>query len=225
MNTERFETQPDEDAVMDYLRNRLSESSAIAFERYCLEHPEFAREVERELALKRGFRELGGSGYRRRTPLVRLALAATLLLPAFLGVWYYTARNAGRTETLVVATAAGELPANLRSRSTTRISLIRLRQSEDLGLPIRPGLLELRLVPDFPPAAQGYDAHIEAWSPAARMESSIHITSVEADGSAKLYFSAEQLVGKTLSISIWPAGSPAASQTFRARIIDARPAQ
>ena len=43
---------PGETVVADYLANRLSETEAQAFELYCLEHPDFARDVERELALR-----------------------------------------------------------------------------------------------------------------------------------------------------------------------------
>ncbi len=220
MDPERLVTQPDEQLVMAYLANRLSETEAAAFELYCLEHPEFAREVERELALKMGFREWNANQLRGpRSRWVPVAMAATVLLAVIAGLWRYSAFTPGH-ENLLVWTSAAELPATLRGRGMAHATLIRLRQSEEPVLAAGLGVLEIRVVPDAPAGPQGYTAHIEVRSPAASTATTVRIKQVESDGAVGLYFSSAQLVGKRLSVSIWPTDHPTVTQTFQAQIVE-----
>jgi len=93
-----------------YVAGKLSESEAAAFEEYCLENPEFAKQVEMEQLLKSGLAQVarGSTAEFVRESQNRwiYALAASVLLLVAAGAYLWQQSAAVRPHILTAATRA-----------------------------------------------------------------------------------------------------------------------
>jgi hypothetical protein len=214
--------QPDDNTVAAYLANRLSAPEAEAFEEYCLEHPEFARAIELDIAIKAGLRELSLAPNRQvRRGWLPLAIAATLLL-AVLGIWWrHSVFTTGQRGLLLVTDVSG-LPVPLRTQVVSGGSLIRLRQPQIPTLIANSGPFELQVRPDIRPGLRGYQGRVQVQSPSGALDKAFEISHPNPDGSFTLYLDAAQLIGNRISVSVWPSDEPTDVQRFQARVVSGR---
>jgi hypothetical protein len=210
---------PDDQMIAAYLGNRLTSSEAEAFEDYCLMHPDFARTVDLDRALRTGFRALKpASAPRARTRWLPYALAAAIILVTLAIVLRYASLRPAH-QGFLVASAASGLPGQLQRQPVTQASLLTLRGSRTPSVEVGTGILELHVFPEFAPGSRPYVAQIEAQSPAATLTNTVHIDEIEPDGSFELYFPASNLIGKHLTVEVWPEADPTAKQRFTALIV------
>ena len=222
---------PGETVVADYLANRLSETEAQAFELYCLEHPDFARDVERELALKTGMREADQSAAqisaptrRRRYGRWRLALAASIVVFAS-AVWIIQYAMDKRPA-LVAFTSTTDVPEQLRRSAISQVWLVRVRGKSAATQVSAPadGVVEIRLLPDMESKSGDYSVQISADSPSSTKPLTVGNLRTAADGYLQLYVPASQMVGRTWLISVAEGGDFAKSQprqVFRVQFVAA----
>jgi hypothetical protein len=115
-----------QDQIEQYVRGRMSESDARAFEEYCVANPEFARQVEFEQRLKAGMSQVarGPSAefVRSENPMRwNLAAAASILLVSAFGLWFWHAHVPATPTAIMVAVGDG----NSRVDNTLRLALVR----------------------------------------------------------------------------------------------------
>jgi len=236
MSSNPLMNQPTPELVAAYLANRLSEAEAQSFELYCIEHPTFARDVEAELALKDGLREivardLGGmdrsslafsftsaSRYftdRRRRLLVVTAASFAICASALV---LFQKR---RTETpLIAVESLSQWPASLQKASRAHVTLLRTRGSSPELEAVEAGdkVLEIKLLPDLP-------ISVEAQGPS--MKYAIRITAADspkseilrlsglrpaADGFLTIYVRTEILRGRAWIIRLESTSPPSHQQ-------------
>jgi hypothetical protein len=206
---------PDEATIADYLANRLDSSNAEAFEDYCLRHPEFARQVETDLYLKVGLKQIQEpSPVAHRSPRRRLALGiAAIVAVLAAGVILLLPRLQG--EAVIAYRSATDVPAALLAGPRVRITLIRLRDGSPVHrvqAPPDAGTLLVRLAPDAPPGRLGYIA-VVAYDRAGLSHSvTLDRLTADADGYVQLYLPTASLLDRTVRISVNPAplsGTPA----------------
>jgi hypothetical protein len=217
MTTEVGEPSPQ--VIQAYLADRLSETAARTFEEYCLENPEFAREVGLDLALKKGLRDIDT---RRRSRILWMAVAAaaSLAVVALLAVLRPVGWLGSHIESPAVYTAASDLPVPLRSADRTVATLIRLREARAPVIRTDRRVLEIRLLPDVGDGRNGYTVFVEVMSAQGSLTATTHLGQLDSMGYATLFFDSSQLVGKDLSITISPTGGAnAASERFQVRVL------
>jgi hypothetical protein len=218
MNSDLHPARPDDSEVSAYLANRLNESQAQAFEQYCLEHPNFARDVERELQLKVGLQQLNQPA--KVTAIIPrtsrqtwwpVALAASVAIAALV---FFEFRPAS-APAFTVFRSLTDLPANLQQVPVTSIGLMQLRGDGAVPSVTSPvnGVVELRFLAD-----PGLDYAIAA-TPNTSADVVLKIGGLRAapDGYLRVYVPANQMIGKTWTISLIPAvfKDPKSEQTFR----------
>ncbi|MEO8061187.1 MAG: hypothetical protein ABI821_00415 [Pseudomonadota bacterium] len=103
----------------------MSQAEAEAFEVYCLENPEFAKQVEFEQRLKAGLAQVSRGStaefVRSNNPLrMRLAAAAAVLLCLSAGFYAFHARS--RHSQPLLSAVSGDLS---RTTGTMRLALVR----------------------------------------------------------------------------------------------------
>src|SRR5277367_2898948 len=137
MNTAAQGEAPGDGAVADYLANRLSEAEAQAFELYCLSHPDFARHVEREIALKTGVRQAQELFAASNVPLQNrshnrwpLALAASIAVFISAAVVYQFSMRPHPG--LVAFRSPTELTEELRHAAVSEVRLVRVRGADSV---------------------------------------------------------------------------------------------
>jgi hypothetical protein len=167
MSSNPTKPQPTPEMVAAYLANRLPEADAESFEQYCLEHPEFARDVEAELALRDGLREFAAgaplgstqsspvssiapsprSAHRRR----RLVIAAAASVAICAATVLFLQSRPLESSAIAVASLA-QWPASLQQATRTQVTLVRTRAaSPEPGIvPGKNEVLEIKLLPDAP---------------------------------------------------------------------------
>jgi hypothetical protein len=218
---------PEEGVVADYLANRLSEDQAQAFEHYCLEHPDFARDVERELALKTGLRQahqpivqVSSPVHKRRYGRWPLALAASVVfLICAVAVFEY---SMDRRSALVAFTSAVDLPEHLRHAAVSPVTLVRMRGKEEVTQVSAAdnGLVEIRMLPDLESKSGDYSVQISTESAASIKPLTVgHLRPV--DGYLQLYVPVSQMIGRTWLISVVGNGDSGQSEVYRVRIVAA----
>ena len=218
MNSNLHPTQPDDSEISAYLANRLNENQAQAFEQYCLEHPNFARDVERELQLKVGLRQLNQPAKVAATipwPSQRTwwpaALAASVTIVALVFLEFRPAS----APVFTAFRSLTDLPANLRYASVTGIGLMQLRGDSALASVTAPvdGVIELRFLVE-----PGLDYSIVA-TPNTSADALLKITGLRAapDGYLKVYVPANQMIGKVWTVTLIPSAikDHNREQTFR----------
>jgi hypothetical protein len=200
---------PGETVVADYLANRLSETEAQAFELYCLEHPDFARDVERELALKTGMREadqspaqISAPTRRRRYGRWRLALAASIVVFAS-AVWIIQYAMDKRPA-LVAFTSTTDVPEQLRRSAISQVWLVRVRGKSAATQVSAPadGVVEIRLLPGMDSKSGDYSVEISGESPSSTKPLTVKNLKPATDGYLQLYVPAKQMIGRTWLISV-----------------------
>ena len=132
-----------QEMIEQYVAGRLGKEEAEAFEAYCVEHPEFARQVEYEQRLKSGIREVASGStaefVRSNNPLRwKLALAASLLLLVGAGIYVWVgSMPAARHMLAAVATDAE------RTGPALRLALV--RGAENVPV-LQPGTVRVEIV-------------------------------------------------------------------------------
>ena len=111
--------------IEQYVAGRLSQAEAEAFEVYCLENPEFAKQVEFEQRLKAGLAQVARGStaefVRSNNPLrLRLAAAAIVLLCLSAGLYAFYA-SSGDSRPLLSAVSDN----SPRTAATMRLALVR----------------------------------------------------------------------------------------------------
>jgi hypothetical protein len=221
---------PDEGVVADYLANRLSEAEAQSFEHYCLEHPEFAREVERELALKTGLRRAHQSvaqvivpTHKRRYGRWSLAFAACIavLASTVLIIQHVTDKQ----RSLVAFASTVDIPDQLRRSAVSQVRLVRVR-GNDVATQVSAsagGIVEIELLPGLNSKSGGYSIQISAESPSSTKRLTIRNLRPAADGYLKLYVPADQIIGRTWLISVAQDGDLKSQSrgVFRVQFVNA----
>jgi hypothetical protein len=199
---------PGEAVVAAYLANRLSETEAQEFELYCLQHPDFARDVERELTLKTGMREADQSvapvsvpTYKRRYRW-RLALAASVavLASAVLIIQYVMDKQPA----LVAFTSTIDVPEQLRRSAVSQVWLVRVRGNSAATRVSAPadGVVEIRLLPDKDSKSGDYSVQISRESLSSTKPLIVKHLKQATDGYLQLYVPAKQMIGRTWLISV-----------------------
>jgi hypothetical protein len=232
LNTAAPSEAPGEAVVADYLANRLSEAEAHSFEHYCLEHPDFAREVERELALKTGMRQ-AQAGARQvsasmspkrqlsRWPLA-LAASVVVLASAVLIIQYVMDKQ----PQLVAFTSTTDVPDRLKRSAVSQVWLVRVRGNSattQVSAPVD-GVVEIRLLPDLDSKSGDYSVQISAQSPSSTKPLTVRHLRPAADGYLQLYVPASQIVGRTWLISVAEDGDSGKAQShavFRVQFVTA----
>lgn len=226
MNAATHDKAPGEAVVADYLANRLNEAEALAFEHYCLEHPDFARDVERELALKTGLRQVYqpaeqvNSLIRKRTftrwPLA-LAASVAIIVCAVLAFEY----SINKRTTLVAFTSTVDIPDKLRRSAVSHVTLVRLRGTEAATLASVSvnGMIDMRLLPDIAAGASGYSLQIAAEAPSATKPLLLQHLKPDADGYLRIYLPANPMIGRSWLISLAEEGDlrTQKAEVFRVR--------
>jgi hypothetical protein len=199
---------PGEAVVADYLANRLSEAEAQAFELYCLEHPDFARDVERELALKTGMRQAHESvapvsvpTYMRRYRW-RLALAASVAVLASAVFILQYAKD--KQPALVAFTSSTDVPDQLKGSAVSQVWLVRVRGKSAATRVSAPadGVVEIRLLPDMESKSGDYSVQISRESLSSTKPLIVKHLKQATDGYLQLYVPAKQMIGRTWLISV-----------------------
>jgi hypothetical protein len=212
---------PGEAVVADYLANRLSEAEAQSFEHYCLEHPDFAREVECELALQTGLRQahqsvaqVGLRTHERRYGRWPLALAASVvvLASAVLVIQY----SKDKESPLLAFTSTVDIPDHLRRSSLSQVRLVRMRGNEattQVSASIN-GLVEFQLLPDLSPKSGDYSLQIASESGSSTKPLIVKHLRPADNGYLQLYVPASQMIGQTWLISVAEDGDFGKSQSM-----------
>jgi hypothetical protein len=222
---------PGEGVVADYLANRLSEEEAQAFELYCLEHPDFARDVESELALKTGMREADQSPAQISVPTRRrrygrwpLALAASVVAvaSAILIIQYAMEKRPA----LVAFTSSMDVPEQLKRSAVSQVWLVRVRGKSAATQVSAPadGVVEIRLLPDMNSKSGDYSVQISTESPSSTKPLTVRNLKTAADGYLQLYLPASQMIGRTWSISVAEGsdfGKSQSHEVFRVQFVSA----
>ena len=222
---------PGETVVADYLANRLSETEAQVFELYCLQHPDFARDVERELALRTGMRQAHQSvapvsvpTRKRRYARWPLALAASVvvLASAVLSIQYVM----NKQPSLVAFTSTVDVPEQLKRSAVSQVWLVRVRgksAATQVSAPVD-GVVEIRLLPDKDSKSGDYSVQISAESPSSTKPLTVRHLSPASDSYLQLYVPAKQMIGRTWLISVAEGGDFGKSQgveAFRVQFVAA----
>ena len=109
--------------IEQYVAGRMSEADAAAFEDYCVEHPEFARQVELEQRLRAGIAQVARGStaeFVRTEARWKVALAASVLLIVCAGAFLWQ-RSAAVPPNILAAVAAD----TSRDIPSMRLALVR----------------------------------------------------------------------------------------------------
>jgi hypothetical protein len=215
------QTSPDEATVRAYLVNILDTARALAFEDYCLGHPHFARRVEMDLYLTRGFRHIqeASAVQRTRPPRhVMFAVAASLTLIVVCALLLLHTHPL----TLVAYRAAPDVPSALRSGPGVSITLVSLRERSREHQVVSPqdtGVLALRVMPDSPPGPSGYVMGVALESAVIARSVTVDKLKADNDGFVEIYLPLAAVVGHTLRVTVTPAPGPRTPPlVFRLRV-------
>jgi hypothetical protein len=220
---------PDEATVAAYLSNRLDGMSAEAFEAYCLRHPDFARQVELDLFLKVGLRQMQGPDAVRRAIQRRrivLAIAASVIL----GVGCGLLLPARHPATRVAYASANEVPSQLLSGPRVGATLIRLRDGASVHRIVASrgvSLLVLRIAADAAPGRLGYAISVAPEPGVSLGSMTLDRLHADADGYLRIYLPLAALVGQTFRLTVAsspPEGTDALSFRLQVAYADNTPA-
>jgi len=133
-----------QELIEQYVAGRLSESEAQAFEDYCLENPEFARQVEYEQRLKAGIAQVarGSTAEFIRAPHPlrwSLAAAASVLL-AFVAMFYLWNPGTRAVPPPILAAMTDSTP---HDGNSLRLALVR---GSDTAPTLPPGMVRVEIV-------------------------------------------------------------------------------
>ena len=115
-----------QDQIEQYVRGRMGEEDARAFEEYCVANPDFARQVEFEQRLRAGIRQVARGStaefVRSNQPMRwNLAAAASILFVMIAGIWIWQKYVPGASPAIMAAISA-DAP---RSGNSMRLALVR----------------------------------------------------------------------------------------------------
>jgi hypothetical protein len=216
------QTSPDEATVRAYLVNILDAARAVAFEDYCLGHPHFARRVEMDLYLTRGFRHLQEANALQRTHpprRVMFAVAASLTVIVVCGLLLLLGTH---PLTLVAYRSAPDVPSALRSGPRVSVTLVSLRERSTEHRVVAPqdtGVLALRVMPDSPPGPSGYMMEVGLESAIIARSVTVDKLKADNDGFVEIYLPLAAVVGHTLRVAVTPAPGPGTPPlVFRLRV-------
>jgi hypothetical protein len=119
------------DRIEQYLSGRLSESEARAFEDHCVEHPEFAKQVELEQRLKAGIAQVArgptAEFVRSQDPARwQIAAAAAGIMLSLLTVFLVWKRDQPQAMQAILAV----VPDGYRDGESLRLALVRGEESK-----------------------------------------------------------------------------------------------
>jgi hypothetical protein len=209
VNTAAQSGVPGDGVVADYVANRLSERDAQAFELYCLDHPDFAQHVERELALKTGLRQapvaaaqVGASTSKKRSSgRWPFALAASVVFVGAVVVYQYASH---RIPALVAATSVGDLPDKLRRAALSEVRLARMRgQGAATQVSISASnVVKFQVIPDMTSEAGVYWVRISGEAPSSIKPLTVRGLRPTTDGFLQVYVPAAPMIGRTWVVSV-----------------------
>jgi len=191
--------------VAAYLANRLDPRRAEAFEDYCLRHPDFARQVELDLMLKTGLKQLQMP---RKTPFLNarwragLGIAAALAVIAACGLLFVSRSQSG---TLIAYRSASEVPAQLLGGTRLSATLIRLRGDSAVRRILAPraaGVLGVRVAPDVKPGRLGYRVGIALEPRVIGRSVTLDSLHPDADGYLEVYLPLAEVADHTLDVTV-----------------------
>jgi hypothetical protein len=201
-------TPPDEATISAYLANSLNEAKAQEFESYCLEHPDFARFVEDEQALKAGMRELEPSrrlpsmavkfSPRWGWPLAAAAAAAVVLLGVGFGL-----KTTGQKSRFIVYGSVSDLPQTLLAAKQVQVTLLTLRQNESEPVVTAPAgsAIEFRILPPQANPGSEFSVQMRSVQPSGK-PFTVEGLRPGSDGFLRIYGSAKQMAGHTWSLKV-----------------------
>jgi hypothetical protein len=142
----------DQNQIDQYVRGRMSEEDARAFEEYCVANPDFARQVEFEQRLRAGIRQVARGStaefVRSNHPMRwNLAAAASILFVMIAGIWIWQKYVPGVSPAIMAAINA-DAP---RSGNSLRLALVR---GSDTTPVLPSGLVRVEIVGLFDTAHQ-----------------------------------------------------------------------
>ena len=116
----------DQSQIDQYVRGRMSEEDARAFEEYCVANPDFARQVEFEQRLRAGMLQVARGStaefVRSNHPLRwNLAAAASILFVMLAGIWLWQKYVPG-VAPAIMASVSADAP---RGGNSLRLALVR----------------------------------------------------------------------------------------------------
>jgi hypothetical protein len=198
MSAQTGPAPPGQNVISAYLANRLTETEAQAFEQYCLEHPDFASDVERDLQLKVGLAQIQPQVPRAMTRPQSwwpLALAASIVLAA---LGFLLLRSEQAPPTLFAFRAISALPATLHNAPITRAALVQTRgnQSTTRVIASADGVVELRFPANDGSQNTEYTVEIAPESPSGTQPLALNGLKSGPDGYLSVYLPARQMVGK-----------------------------
>ena len=204
---------PGENEISAYLANRLTETEAQAFEQYCLEHPDFARDVERELQLKVGLAQIQPKALRaveRTQNWWPLALAASIVLAA---LGFVISQSEQSPPALLAFKARSALPVTLRNAPITLAALVQVRGNDSTIRVIVPadGVVELRFPANDASQNSEYTVQVTPESRSGNRPLVLSGLKAGPDGYLSVYLPAKQMVGKRWIVSLRTAGNPQGS--------------
>jgi hypothetical protein len=196
---------PDEATMADYFANRLASARAEEFEAYCLRHPDFARQVELDLILKLGFKQLTQTqAVRRATHRRRISLAIAAGLALIVGCGLLLLHRA-QPGNLIAYRMMEEMPLSVRSGPRMGVTLIRVRQAAPVHRIVAPregGILTLRVAPDLPPGLLGYVIGVALEPGVGSRATTLDKLKPDADGYVDVYLPFASLAGHTVQINL-----------------------
>jgi hypothetical protein len=147
--------------IEQYVAGKMSQAEAEAFEVYCLEHPEFARQVEFEQRLKAGIAQVSRGStaefVRSHNPLRwRLAAAAAVLLCMSVAFYAFHSRFAGSQPLLTAVSGTTSTTG-----ATMRLALVR---GADTAPALQKGRVLVEIVGLFDVGAH-YDVSLDRLEP------------------------------------------------------------
>lgn len=131
-----------------YVAGKMSEPEAVAFEDYCVAHPEFAKQVEFEQRLKSGLRIVASGStaefVRSDAPeRWKIAIAAALVVFVLAGAFFWQRMPGAQAHILAAVPTEGA-----QQLASMRLALIRGAES---GPSLPPGRVRVEIVGLFDP--------------------------------------------------------------------------
>jgi hypothetical protein len=191
--------------IEQYVAGKMSQAEAEAFEVYCLENPEFAKQVEFEQRLKAGLAQVARGStaefVRSGNPLrFRLAAAAAVLLCLSVGFYAFHARM-GATQPLLSAVSA----ATPHSGAKMRLALVR---GADTAPALQKGRVRVEIVGLFDTGVH-YDVSLDRLEPKKEVDTlaTLHVVHASSPITLEVVIDSDRLERGAYSLRVRKPGS------------------
>jgi hypothetical protein len=191
--------------IEQYVAGKMSQAEAEAFEVYCLQNPEFARQVEFEQRLKAGIVQVARGStaefVRSHNPLRwRLAAAAAVLLCLSVAFYAFHTHFAGSQPLLSAVSSASP-----RAGATMRLALVR---GADTAPALQKGLVRVEIVGLFDVGAH-YDVSLDRLEPKKEVDTlaTLHAQHASSSMTLEVMIDSDRLERGAYSLRIWKQDS------------------